>query len=214
MAEATTIPTTTDAAAAVSTAAVPAAGTNGADAGGDAAADGGLLGGGLKATEAASAAPEKYEAFTMPEGITADQTLVEHFSPVFKEVGLSQEAAQKIVDGYIANQNALAVSQFKMAEGWKESAAKDALIGGADHAVKVGVIARAIGEYLGKHNDPELQEFISDPVYQNHPGVARLVYFLAKKGAEATAAGTMGSGAGKPTEAERLAAQYPTMKGN
>ena len=212
MAEATTPTTTTTEAAAV--AAVPAAGTNGADAGGDAAADGGLLGGGLKATEAVSAAPEKYEAFTMPEGMTADPKMVEAFSPVFKDAGLSQAGAQKIVDGYIANQNAQQAAHFKVGEAWRESVQNDPLIGGADHNAKLGVIARAIDGYLSKHKDPELEQFRSDPVWQNHPGVARLVYYLAQKGAEATAAGTMGSGAGKPTEAERLAAQYPTMKGN
>jgi hypothetical protein len=216
MAEATTTPTTTteDAAAAAAAAATAAAGTNGTAAPDGTATDGGLLGGGLKATEAVSAAPEKYEAFTMPEGMTADPKMVEAFSPVFKDAGLSQAGAQKIVDAYIANQNAQQAAHSNVGEAWRESVQNDPLIGGADHNAKLGVIARAIDGYLSKHKDPELEQFRSDPVWQNHPGVARLVYYLANKGAEATAAGTMGGGAGKPTEAERLAAQYPTMKGN
>lgn len=43
------------------------------------------------------AVPEKYE-FTAPEGTTLDAAAVEAFTPLAKELGLSNEQAQKLVD--------------------------------------------------------------------------------------------------------------------
>jgi hypothetical protein len=43
------------------------------------------------------AVPEAYD-FVAPEGVTLDPKLIEAATPVFKELGLSQEAAQKLVD--------------------------------------------------------------------------------------------------------------------
>lgn len=42
-------------------------------------------------------APEKYE-IKAPEGVTIDQAAVEKFTPLAKELGLSNEAAQKLVN--------------------------------------------------------------------------------------------------------------------
>jgi hypothetical protein len=50
-----------------------------------------------KTTEA-QGAPESYSDFVAPEGVTLDPKLIEAATPVFKELGLSQEAAQKLVD--------------------------------------------------------------------------------------------------------------------
>lgn len=47
----------------------------------------------------AEAVPEKYE-FKAPEGMTIDQAMVDKVSPVFKELGLNQAKAQKLVDFY------------------------------------------------------------------------------------------------------------------
>jgi hypothetical protein len=45
------------------------------------------------------AVPEKYE-FQVPEGMALDTVLVDKISPVFKDIGLSQDQAQKLVDAY------------------------------------------------------------------------------------------------------------------
>lgn len=45
-------------------------------------------------------APEKYEAFVVPEGFASDDTSLEAASGVFRELGLSQKGAQKLVDLY------------------------------------------------------------------------------------------------------------------
>lgn len=45
-------------------------------------------------------APEKYEAFTVPEGYELDTKLVDSANGLFKDLGLSQPQAQKLIDFY------------------------------------------------------------------------------------------------------------------
>lgn len=51
-----------------------------------------------KAEEPKAVAPEKYADFTVPDGFKLDPVVLETVLPVFKELGLTQEAAQKLVD--------------------------------------------------------------------------------------------------------------------
>lgn len=68
-------------------------------------------------------APENYTEFTFPEGVQPDTALVEAFTPVAKELGLSQENAQKLVDMYaqrqIADAQAFMQSFQDTREGWR-----------------------------------------------------------------------------------------------
>jgi len=57
----------------------------------------------IESADAPDAPAEPYEAFTMPEGMEADQVLVDAFSPVARELNLSQEGAQKMVDMFSAH---------------------------------------------------------------------------------------------------------------
>ena len=57
-----------------------------------------------KKPETASTAPETYAAFKAPEGVTLDPKLLETVTPIFKELGLSQEAAQKLIDLQVARE--------------------------------------------------------------------------------------------------------------
>lgn len=43
-------------------------------------------------------APDAYAAFTAPEGYTLDPKTIEAASPIFKELNLNQDQAQKLVD--------------------------------------------------------------------------------------------------------------------
>jgi hypothetical protein len=83
----------------------------------EAAAEKSLLAEGAEASEAgketteAAKVPEKYDAWKLPEGVTMDAALNERFLPVARELGLTQEAAQKVVGlyaDYVQKQNALA----------------------------------------------------------------------------------------------------------
>ncbi|SRR6266849_3078368 len=51
-------------------------------------------------TEPTTGAPEKYTDFTVPEGFKFDATALTEAQAVFKELNLSQESAQKLVNTY------------------------------------------------------------------------------------------------------------------
>jgi hypothetical protein len=67
-------------------------------------------------------APEKYEAFTVPDGFTIEDTAVNEFGALAKELNLTQEAAQKLVDYQVKFQQAqtakLDEAVKKQAEDW------------------------------------------------------------------------------------------------
>ena len=51
-------------------------------------------------------APEKYEAFTVPEGFKIEDSAVKEFGDLARELNLTQEAAQKLVDYQVKFQQA------------------------------------------------------------------------------------------------------------
>lgn len=71
--------------------------------------------------------PETYE-FKVPEGMELDQAMSDRFTPIFKEIGLTQEQAQKLVDGYApilkeraeSTKNEAAESYKEIVNGWKQ----------------------------------------------------------------------------------------------
>ena len=49
-------------------------------------------------------APEKYEAFKVPDGVQVDEAALKEFEPMARGLNLSQEQAQQLVDFYAAKQ--------------------------------------------------------------------------------------------------------------
>ena len=70
--------------------------------------------------------PEKYE-FKIPEGITLDQAAVDKITPVFKELGLNQAAAQRLIDVYIEQQKSQADTQAKSFSDFNEESKKETI---------------------------------------------------------------------------------------
>ena len=101
-----------------------------------------------KPTDKPVGAPEKYEDFKAPEGIELDKTQVEAFVPLAKELGLTQEAAQKLVDFYASNQAAAARAQETAwnatVDGWIAAAKSDKEIGGAALGENLAVAKKAL----------------------------------------------------------------------
>ena len=87
-------------------------------------------------------APDKYETFKAPEGITLDDKTIERVTPVFRELGLSQTAAQKLIDFYgeqlKSNDQRLADAVTNMRAGWRDEINKSDLGGKLDQ-VKVDI---------------------------------------------------------------------------
>lgn len=100
-------------------------------------------------------APEKYEAFTAPEGHTVDAAAIEAVTPIFKELNLSQAQSQRLVDFYnermIAAAKAPAEAVETMREGWRNEVKADKDIGG-----KLPEVKAVIGKALDSLGDPTL----------------------------------------------------------
>lgn len=146
---------------------------------------------------AADAAPEKYE-FKAPDGVDLDDSVVTAFSDVAKELKLSQDAAQQLVDKLAP---VLAQSTTAKAEAWFAD------VGGAP-ATWAGQ-ARADKEFGGEKFDsnlsvarkamtlatPEMRALLDKTRIGDHPEMIRWMYRVGSQLSEDTFVG------GKPTPA-------------
>lgn len=114
--------------------------------------------------------PEKYE-FKTPEGVKIDPTVLEKATPVFKELGLSQEAAQKLIDFQAAQ-------QVEAAKAFNEQLGKwQAEVKAMPEADKVLGDAKLA---LTKLADPATQALLSNSWMGSHPGIIKLLASAGK----------------------------------
>jgi hypothetical protein len=125
-------------------------------------------------------APEAYADFTLPEGMTVDKTALEVYSPVFKELGLSQDQAQKIVTAYAeqvqAGEKAQVDGFVKQLGEWKTATKADKEVGGENFETSVRNANRALSTF----GSPTLSEVLKETGLGNHPEFVRV---FAKIGA-------------------------------
>lgn len=156
--------------------------------------------------EAKPEVPEKYE-FKAPEGVDLDSELVTGFEPFAKEIGLSQEQAQKFVDFYAANilpriearEAAQAEQWANTVSEWAETAKKDKEYGGDQFDANLAYAARA----RDKFGTPELKAVLDQTGIGNHP---ELIRFFIRAGKSLTDDGihTANTGGGTRSAAEVL----------
>lgn len=83
--------------------------------------------------EVKAGAPEQYEAFKLPEGVELKPDTLTSAQELFKGLGLTQEAAQSLVDFHTKQMteaaNAPVNAYNEMREGWKTAAKADPEIG-------------------------------------------------------------------------------------
>jgi len=123
-------------------------------------------------TEAPKGAPEQYE-FKAPEGTQLAPEVVQNFSEVAKELDLTQEAAQKVVDKMApafaeAQQKAFAAQ----VESWGAEAKADKELGGDKFDENLALAKQGL-EFIGT---PELSKFLADSGLGNHPEVLRVFF--------------------------------------
>lgn len=106
-------------------------------------------------------APDKYEAFTPPDGYTLDAATITAAEPIFRELGLNQAQAQKLVDFHAGEMVKAAKGPADvmntMREGWQNEVKADPEIGGILPQVK-----ETIGRALDSLGDPKLVESFRD----------------------------------------------------
>jgi hypothetical protein len=158
-----------------------------------------------------SQAPEKYE-IKVGEGIEMDQEALEKFTPVFKDLGLSNEGAQKLVDAYVpvmqemaekTRQKAL-TDYNKMTDEWKQDTMKQL---GDSAKESLAVCSKAIDAF----GSSKLRELLDETRLGNHP---EMVNFMLKVGKTIKEDDFVKSDKKVPGHSaqERLDRMYPSMQ--
>jgi hypothetical protein len=135
----------------------------------------------------AEGAPEKYEDFKLPEGIALEPKALEEATAVFKELGISQEGAQKLVDFHVktlqeANEGPLKLWQDKQTE-WKKEVAEDPKLGPRLPEIKANYsrMLDAMGDPAASTAFKEMVEYTGAG---NNPAFIRMIDKIASHFAE------------------------------
>jgi hypothetical protein len=168
-------------------------------------------------------APEKYEAWKVPEGKQLDAGLVEEASPIFKELNLSQDQAQKLVDFYAKHQGnayeANAKAFKEMTTSWRDSMKTDAdlskLVGKDGNFGPDSKLVNTVNRALDGLQNPKLVADFKDAMNLtgagDNPAFAKILYALAEQVTEGTSyavGGPTKAATARPTAA---AAIYPNL---
>ncbi|HHJ4376148.1 peptidase [Citrobacter portucalensis] len=125
-------------------------------------------------------APEKYE-FKPAEGQELDTAALEQFEPIARELNLTNEQAQKMVDLYGTKimpmvQKQQAESWQKTTEQWAADVKADKEIGGDKLTANLSAAQRALEQF----GDPELKEYLDSTGLGNHPALVKAFIKVGK----------------------------------
>ncbi|MFP2832470.1 peptidase [Citrobacter portucalensis] len=125
-------------------------------------------------------APEKYE-FKPAEGQELDAAALEQFEPIARELNLTNEQAQKMVDLYGTKimpmvQQQQAESWQKTTEQWAADVKADKEIGGDKLTANLSAAQRALEQF----GDPELKEYLDSTGLGNHPALVKAFIKVGK----------------------------------
>ncbi|CFQ87963.1 MULTISPECIES: peptidase [Yersinia] len=150
-----------------------------------------------------SGAPEKYEFKAPEEGQDLDAEALATFEPVARELGLSQEQAQKLVDIYGKDivpklQQQQAEAWQKQTEQWGNDVKADKEIGGDKLTANIGMAQKALDQF----GTPELRTYLEQTGLGNHPDLVRFCVKIGKSMGEDSM--VMASSGGQRSAAEVL----------
>ena len=132
------------------------------------------------ADQAPAGAPEQYEDFNVGEGYEIDTEVLDSFKGIAKELGITQDAAQKFIDlqTTLISKQAEAAEQARLAQSqqWADAVKADKELGGehfdANRELAVSVIS--------KYANPELRQLLNDTGLGNHPEMVRFCQRIGK----------------------------------
>lgn len=157
-----------------------------------------------------TAAPADLE-IKLPDGVKADEAMLSGFKQLAKESGLKGEVAQKVVDMYVAAQQAAekkAVEAYETErQGWAKALETDKEFGGKDMAANKAIARKAVAKY----GTPELRQLFEETGLGNHPELVRFFYRVGKADGEDTVTVAAGAAGGEQTEEQKLRTRYPSM---
>lgn len=127
--------------------------------------------------EKEAGAPEKYEDFKAPQGVSLDADVVKGFSEVAKELNLPQDKAQAVIDKVtpiLAKKQADQIAQTNKA--WQEKVKADPVIGGDHLKSTIATAQKALKDFRGadgKFVDEDVAELAA--IAGNHPGLIKIL---------------------------------------
>lgn len=118
-------------------------------------------------------APEKYE-FTTTEGVELDAEAMKDFEPVARDLNLTNEQAQKLVDAY---PKILAGVQQRQMDAWQATTEQwaadvkaDKEFGGDKLTANLSSAQRALDQF----GTPELKDYLNTTGLGNHPDLVKV----------------------------------------
>jgi hypothetical protein len=143
----------------------------------------------------------------MPEGYQVNDELLGEFSPVLKDLNLTQDQAQKVMDfapkliEHTQRQTVASVLEtvgLKDYPTWAASLKTDPEIGGEKHAENLGLAAKAVAQF----GSPELNAILKSTGLGNHPAMVRAFLRIGKAISEDGFVN--GGGAAAPASAQSM----------
>lgn len=163
------------------------------------------------------AVPEQYTFSDLPEGYALDESSLTEWSGVFKELGLTQEQAQKLVamdakrqlaaNSPEAAQAAAVESRNQQVTQWESALKADKELGGSNFESVVGIAKEAQAQF----GTPELKAMLAESGLGSHPEVVRFFHKVGKQLSEGQLHRTTSEQPAERSLAERM---YPNYGSN
>lgn len=125
--------------------------------------------------KSAKTAPEQYGDFTVPEGYAIGE-IGEEFKAVAKELGLTQEQAQRLIDLDVKRANAQTEAIYRNSAEWQAAAKADKEFGGDALEANVAIANKAINTF----GTEALKTLLKQTGLGNHPELIRAFYRAGK----------------------------------
>lgn len=171
-----------------------------------------------KKPDEAPKVPEKYE-FKAPEGLELDPKALEAVTPIFKELGLTQDQAQKLVDWQAARDKEAMAAGTKAFDDlnakWQKDVIADKELGNGKDGLAPAV-AKAVSNAINAMPNADAFRHILDVTgIGNNPDFIRGMYAVAQKlgeGSHVAGSGPAKTGQAKPNGAVTAAQSiYPNL---
>lgn len=155
-------------------------------------------------------APDAYD-FKAPEGQQFDTEVLTVFQEAAKELNLSQDAAQKILDKMAPTVQARQMQQLEQIRtDWANQATADKEYGGDALQENLAIAKKSLDSF----GTPELRSLLQESGLGNHPEVIRFMYRAGKAISEDKfVGGARQGGSAKPTSnADYASSLYPSQQ--
>lgn len=125
-------------------------------------------------------APDEYEDFSLPENFESVDDMVVEFKTLAKELNLSQDVAQKLIDMQIKvqtrSQEMLVNKWTEVQKEWEDKSRNDKEYGGKEFDTSLGHAKTALDKFASK----AFREALEETGMGNHPELIRFLVSVGK----------------------------------